>query len=96
MFQFGRCIRAQRTDVGLYHAEDRRASRGAVVGTIKVVVDFDLCEGNGVCQALCPEVFEVTDDDSVRVNHEAVTPDRIEAVRKAVRRCPKAALRMEE
>ena len=30
---------------------------------MKVLVDYDLCEGNGVCMKLCPEVFEVRDDD---------------------------------
>ena len=29
---------------------------------MKVVVDFDLCQSNGICQGLAPEVFEVRDD----------------------------------
>ena len=30
---------------------------------MKVVVDYDLCEGNTHCMKICPEVFEVRDDD---------------------------------
>ncbi len=26
------------------------------------IVDFDLCEGCGSCEAVCPEVFQVKDD----------------------------------
>ena len=28
----------------------------------KVVVDFDKCQSNAVCQGIAPEVFEVRDD----------------------------------
>lgn len=29
---------------------------------MKVAVDLDTCDGNGVCMSICPEVFEVRDD----------------------------------
>lgn len=29
---------------------------------MKVLVDFDTCDANGVCMSICPEVFEVQDD----------------------------------
>ena len=29
---------------------------------MKVVVDLDTCDGNGVCMSLCHEVFEVRED----------------------------------
>ena len=29
---------------------------------MKVLVDFDTCDGNGVCMSICHEVFEVRDD----------------------------------
>jgi ferredoxin len=29
---------------------------------MKVVVDFDTCDGNGVCMSICREVFDIRDD----------------------------------
>jgi ferredoxin len=29
---------------------------------MKVLVDFDTCDGNGVCMSICREVFDVRDD----------------------------------
>ncbi len=31
------------------------------------VVDYDLCEGCGTCVELCPEVFELRDDEKAYV-----------------------------
>ena len=59
---------------------------------MRVVVDRELCESNGVCAALVPEVFELGDDDRLRVVQER-PPDALRArVEQAVRRCPKQAL----
>ena len=29
---------------------------------MEVLVDFDTCDGNGVCMSICREVFDVRDD----------------------------------
>lgn len=29
---------------------------------MKVLVDFDTCDGNGVCMSICREVFDVQED----------------------------------
>jgi len=55
-------------------------------------VDRELCESNGVCVRLVPEVFELDDDDRLRVLQER-PPEALRArVEQAVRRCPKQAL----
>jgi ferredoxin len=63
---------------------------------MRVRVDRDLCESNGVCERVAPEVFEVGDDDRLIVKQEcppAALRARVEA---AVRRCPKQALSIVE
>ena len=59
---------------------------------MRVRVDRDLCESNAVCARLVPEVFEVGDDDQLRLKQER-PPEALRArVEQAVRRCPKQAL----
>jgi ferredoxin len=59
---------------------------------MRVRVDYDLCESNGICAGLVPQVFEVDDDDNMNILMEQI-PANLEAqVRHAVESCPKAAL----
>ncbi len=61
---------------------------------MRVRVDLDACEANGVCVGLAPEVFELDDDDNLHVLADDVPADLLGTVRLAVRSCPKAALRL--
>lgn len=63
---------------------------------MKVLVDYDRCEGNAVCMKVCPEVFEVGDDDRVRLLVKEPSEDLRAKVEAAVRRCPRQALAVEE
>jgi ferredoxin len=63
---------------------------------VKVEVDRDACEANAVCAGLVPEVFEVDDEDRLHIQVADVPARLADAVRHAVRSCPKAALRLEE
>ena len=63
---------------------------------MKVRVDRKLCEANGVCVALAPEVFELQPDDSLLVLDDAPPPELRATVENAVAGCPRAALRIEE
>lgn len=63
---------------------------------MRVEVDRDICEANGVCVGLAPQVFELDDEDDLHIRNGEV-PKELEArVREAVRRCPKQALRIVE
>ena len=64
--------------------------------SVRVTVDRDACEANAVCAGLVPEVFEVDDEDILHVNVAEVPADLADAVRHAVRSCPKAALTLQE
>lgn len=63
---------------------------------MKVQVDFDLCESNGLCEALAPEVFWLDDDDFLQLHHEEVGPDEEAHVRRAVAACPRQAIALLE
>ena len=63
---------------------------------MKIKVDFDLCESNGLCEGLAPDVFELDDDDFLQLKVEETTDENIEGVRRAVAACPRAAISLED
>jgi ferredoxin len=62
----------------------------------KIEVDWGLCESNGVCMGIIPEVFRLEDDDTLTVLQDEVTPENEEQVRDAVRQCPRQAISISE
>jgi len=63
---------------------------------MKVVVDFDLCESNGLCEESAPEVFRLGEDDYLYVLDEHPDEALRPKVEEAVRRCPKQAITVAE
>ena len=63
---------------------------------MRIEVDWDLCESNGVCMGIIPEVFQLGDDDMLSVLQPEVTPENESLVREAVRQCPRQAISIEE
>jgi ferredoxin len=63
---------------------------------MRVTVDRDLCEANGVCAGLVPEVFRLDDDDELHIAGGEVPAGLAAQVRHAVQSCPKTALRLTE
>jgi ferredoxin len=61
---------------------------------MRVIVDETLCEANGFCESLAPDIFELGDSDVVQITDGPVPADREIDVRAAVDQCPKAALRI--
>ncbi|OBI80119.1 ferredoxin [Mycobacterium asiaticum] len=59
---------------------------------MRIEVDWELCESNGVCMGIIPEVFQLGDDDMLTVLQPEVTPENEELVRDAVRQCPRQAI----
>lgn len=62
---------------------------------MKIIVDTDLCEGNGVCEGLAPELFRVDDSGQLHV-HADPAPELRDRAARAVRYCPRNALRLVE
>jgi ferredoxin len=63
---------------------------------MRIEVDWDLCESNGVCMGIIPEVFQLGDDDMLSVLQPDVTPENESLVREAVRQCPRQAISIED
>ena len=60
---------------------------------MRVEVNHDVCEGHGKCQMAAPEVFELRDDDLSYVLVDDVPTNLKEKVDRAIRLCPRAAIR---
>ena len=63
---------------------------------MKVVVDFDLCQSNGICQGMAPEVFEVDDDGYLQLLQEQPDESLRAKVESAVNSCPVQAISLVE
>jgi ferredoxin len=63
---------------------------------VRVRVDLDLCEANGVCVSLAPEVFELQADDKLHVLLTAPGEELRAVVEEAVAGCPRAAVRIDD
>ena len=59
---------------------------------MKIVVDFDVCEGHGMCQAMAHEYFELDDDDMLTVLDEFPPESDRAKVKAAIDSCPVQAL----
>ena len=61
---------------------------------MRIEVDTDRCEGQAVCVGIAPAVFALDDDDEyVRILVDEVPAEHEKRARKAVEKCPMAALR---
>jgi sterol 14-demethylase len=75
----------------------RSAAPAAAIAGALVAVDLDLCQGHGVCESECPEVFRV-DRKTNQVEILDPTPPEVlrPMVDAAIRHCPTRAIRIGE
>jgi ferredoxin len=62
---------------------------------MKAHVDPELCIGCGICPEVCPEVFEMGDDDKAHVKADPVPAATEAACRDAADQCPQAAIQVD-
>ncbi|OZE79205.1 ferredoxin [Rhodococcoides fascians] len=62
---------------------------------MRIDVDWDRCEGHGLCEEAAHEVFSLDDDGELHYayDHQDVPEGQVAAVRSAIGACPVAALR---
>ncbi|MFW2388631.1 MAG: ferredoxin [Polyangiales bacterium] len=63
---------------------------------MRVVVDFDLCQGHGACEGEAPAVFELDDGGKLTVLQAEPPEELREAVEMARKYCPTMAIKIEE
>lgn len=64
---------------------------------MKIIVDRQRCDGNGVCMGIAPEVFDVDDDLYLHVAENIPDDPELRArVRQSVTSCPILALKLIE
>jgi ferredoxin len=61
----------------------------------ELAVDYDLCEANGICVGIAPEVFDLDDDDNLHLLATDVTVSNESRIQQAIDSCPRNALRIE-
>jgi ferredoxin len=59
-------------------------------------VDESLCIGDGICADICPEVFEMRDDNLAHVINDEPGEDLYDRIREAVDACPAVAITADE
>lgn len=63
---------------------------------MRVEVDHAICEANGVCEMIAPEVFQLDEQDNLHILQPDFPAGLRDEVHDAVDRCPKVALRLTE
>jgi ferredoxin len=58
-------------------------------------VDRDLCEANGVCTGIAPDVFDLDDEDELQILQPSPGTQALASVEQAVVSCPKNALSLD-
>jgi len=58
----------------------------------RIIIDKNLCTGCGLCVSLCPEVFEVGDDNIAKVVADSCSEHDINEV---ATQCPVEAIKVE-
>lgn len=63
---------------------------------MRIIIDRDSCEAQALCVRNCGDIFSLDENDLLHFPEASVPEEHEEGVRRAVLRCPKQALSVEE
>jgi ferredoxin len=63
---------------------------------MKATVDKNLCLGCGICVDVCPEVFEMDDDNKAQAKVNPIPSEAEVSCRDAADQCPESTIKIEE
>ena len=63
---------------------------------MRAVVDAETCIGCSTCEGICPDVFEMTDEDKSAVKVDPIPAELEDDCREAADACPVDAISIEE
>lgn len=63
---------------------------------MRIIIDFDLCQGHANCMAEAPAVFKVDDNGFLEVLQEEPSEEFRDAIEQAVQFCPTGAISVDE
>jgi ferredoxin len=75
------------------------SSRNILFGdrsNMKIEIDEDLCIGDGICEEICPEVFELTDNGIAKVIEDDPDQSLEVKIEEAAEECPTDAIIIDE
>jgi ferredoxin len=62
---------------------------------MKIIIDWDLCDSHGMCEANAPELFRLNDDDNLQILVDTVPTQLQAAANVAMDSCPRQAISLE-
>jgi len=63
---------------------------------MRIVLDRNLCDGHGMCEAMAHEYFELDDDEQLTILNERPPEEDRAKVHAAVQSCPALALSLQD
>ena len=63
---------------------------------MKTKIIHDECIGDGICEEICPEVYELRDDGLAYVINEDPDGNLDDKIEEAIEECPTSAIVVEE
>ncbi|TDD37278.1 ferredoxin [Actinomadura sp. KC06] len=63
---------------------------------MRIVVDWNRCQGIGMCESIMPDVFEVDQDGQLTLHTDTVMEGKEAEAAEAVAACPSEALSLED
>jgi ferredoxin len=63
---------------------------------MKIVVDSNLCSGQGRCHATAASLYHLDEDGFSTADGQAIPNDEHEAARRGANACPEGAITLEE